>query len=294
MELNDSYKSGFVSIIGKPNAGKSTLLNALLDQKLCITTPKAQTTRHRILGIDTTESFQIVYSDTPGVILPKYKLHEKMMGFVGNALEDADIVVVMIAADEQFPEDAFRELVEKQKVPKILVVNKIDKVSPEIIQHKIKEWKEAFHFEATVEISALNKKGLDILKSHIVQLLPENPPYYDPEEVTDRSERFFASELIREQLFLLLDDEIPYSTEVNIVEFKDKGDIISIYAEIYVERQSQKGIVIGKNGLKLKQIGSRARATIEKLLEKKVFLELFVKVREDWKNNPNNLRHFGY
>lgn len=294
MELNDSYKSGFVSIIGKPNAGKSTLLNALLDQKLCITTPKAQTTRHRILGIDTTESFQIVYSDTPGVILPKYKLHEKMMGFVGNALEDADIVVVMIAADEQFPEDAFRGLVEKQKVPKILVVNKIDKVSPEIIQHKIKEWEGAFHFEATVEISALNKKGLDILKSHIVRLLPENPPYYDPEEVTDRSERFFASELIREQLFLLLDDEIPYSTEVNIVEFKDKGDIISIYAEIYVERQSQKGIVIGKNGLKLKQIGSRARATIEKLLEKKVFLELFVKVREDWKNNPNNLRHFGY
>ncbi len=294
MDISSSYKAGFVSIVGKPNAGKSTLLNTLLGQKLCITTPKAQTTRHRILGIDSTESYQIIYSDTPGVIIPKYKLHEKMMAFVGNALEDADVIIVLIAADEQFPEDAFREIIHKQTVPKILVINKTDIVGPEIVAQKREEWSSLFQFDAIVEISALKKLNLDELKEKLIALLPESPPYYDPEEVTDRPERFFVAELIREQLFLQLDDEVPYSTEVNITQFKDKGEIVSIYAEIYVERQSQKGIVIGKQGSKLKLIGSRARVNIEKLLEKKVFLELFVKVRDDWKNNPGNLKHFGY
>lgn len=294
MDISSSYKAGFVSIVGKPNAGKSTLLNALLGQKLCITTPKAQTTRHRILGIDSTETYQIIYSDTPGVIIPKYKLHEKMMSFVGNALEDADVIIVLIAADEQFPEDAFREIIQKQTVPKILAINKTDIVSPEVVAQKREEWSSLFQFEAVEEISALKKMNLDTLKAKLIDLLPESPPFYDPEEVTDRPERFFVAELIREQLFLQLEDEIPYSTEVNITQFKDKGEIVSIYAEIYVERQSQKGIVIGKQGSKLKLIGSRARVNIEKLLEKKVFLELFVKVRDDWKNNPGNLKHFGY
>ncbi|MBX7241786.1 MAG: GTPase Era [Bacteroidia bacterium] len=294
MDISSSYKAGFVSIVGKPNAGKSTLLNALLGQKLCITTPKAQTTRHRILGIDSTETYQIIYSDTPGVIIPKYKLHEKMMSFVGNALEDADVIIVLIAADEQFPEDAFREIIQKQTVPKILAINKTDIVSPEVVAQKREEWSSLFQFEAVEEISALKKMNLDTLKAKLIELLPESPPFYDPEEVTDRPERFFVAELIREQLFLQLEDEVPYSTEVNITQFKDKGEIVSIYAEIYVERQSQKGIVIGKQGSKLKLIGSRARVNIEKLLEKKVFLELFVKVRDDWKNNPGNLKHFGY
>lgn len=288
------YKSGFVSIIGKPNAGKSTLLNALLGQKLCIITPKAQTTRHKIMGIDSGEGYQIVYSDTPGVIKPKYKLHEKMMESVGSALAEADVIVVLVSPDEKFNETAIKEMTLSSKVAKILAINKIDVCKKDDIESKKKEWTENIQFDAIMEISALEKSNVEELKSKIIELLPENPPYYDEDSLTDRPERFFVSELIREQIFLNMGDEIPYSSEVVILEFKEKNKMTHIHAEIYVERQSQKGMIIGKQGAMLKKIGTLSRQNIEAFLETKVFLELFVKVRDDWKNNANNLRHFGY
>lgn len=288
------YKSGFVSIIGKPNAGKSTLLNALLGQKLCIITPKAQTTRHQILGIDSGEDYQIVYSDTPGVIKPKYKLHEKMMESVGNALTEADVIVVLVSPDEKYNETEMKAMAFKNPAPKILVINKIDICLPDEIATKKAEWQKEMEFAAIIEISALEKQNVEELKNKIIEILPENPPYYDEDTLTDRPERFFVSELIREQIFLNMEDEIPYSSEVVILEFKAKGKITHINAEIYVERASQKGMIIGKQGAMLKKIGSAARKNIETLLDGKVFLELFVKVRDDWKNNANNLRHFGY
>lgn len=292
--IPENYKSGFVSIIGKPNAGKSTLLNALLGQKLSIMTPKAQTTRHRIRGIDNGDDYQIVYSDTPGVIRPKYKLHEKMMGAVGTALEDADVMILLIAADETFPEEDIVELAKKVKVPKILAMNKTDIVKPEEVQRRIADLTGKIDFEEILDISALKDIHLDKLKELILKYLPFSPPYYDPEELSDKPERFFVAEMIREQIFLLMQEEIPYSCQPVVLQFKDEGKIIRISVDIHVERQSQKGMLIGKGGSMLKQIGTNARKEIETFLDRKVFLELYVKVTEDWKESNFHLKNFGY
>ncbi len=287
-------KSGFVSIIGKPNAGKSTLLNALLGQKLVITTPKAQTTRHRILGIDSEDNYQIVYSDTPGVIKPKYKLHQKMMNYVSYAVSDADVLVLMVATDEKHDEADLMAIAQKTDIPRILIINKTDISTPEKIELRKKEVSSLISFNHIFEISALKKTGLENIKQTIVDLLPEGMPYYDPESVSDRNERFFVAELIREQIFMQMEDEIPYSSEVNIMQFQEKEDISVIHAEIYVERVTQKGMIIGKNGSRLKQIGAAARKNIEVFLEKKVYLALFVKIRDNWKDNHHQLKHLGY
>lgn len=283
-----------MSIIGKPNVGKSTLLNQLLGQKLCITTPKAQTTRHRILGIDSGEGYQIVYSDTPGMIKPKYKLHKRMMEFVDESLSEADVVVVMVVPDEKYDERELQAIARMHHAPKILVINKIDEHPAELIAAKKAEWQALLNAEHIVEMSALKNVAVDTLKQHIVELLPQHPPFYDPDTLTDRPERFFVAELIREQVFMCMSDEIPYSTEVHIVEFTEKPNIVHIEAEIYVERLTQKGMVIGKEGKMLKKIGSRARQHIEALLERQVFLQIHVKVRDGWKDNDRHLKHLGY
>lgn len=291
---SSSHKSGFVSIIGKPNAGKSTLLNQLLGRKLSITTPKAQTTRHRIFGIDTGEDYQIVYSDTPGLIRPKYKLHERMVGFIDHSLEDADMIVLLIAVNETFPEEDLLKLAEKTKIPKILALNKVDAVEESVAFQRMAELAQKVDFVEALPLSALNGHNVDTLKNIILQHLPEGPIYFDKEQISDRPERFFVSEMIREQIFLLLKEELPYSTEVEIEEFTEEEGLSRIHATIHVERQSQKGILIGKGGSMLKRIGSRSRRDIEQFLGNKVFLKLYVKVSSGWKNNGQYLKGFGY
>lgn len=292
-----SFKSGFVSIIGKPNAGKSTLLNQLLGRKLSIITPKAQTTRHRIFGIDHGEDFQIVYSDTPGLIRPKYRLQKRMMGFVNEAMDDADLIILLIAADETFPEADLLALSQKSKIPKILALNKMDVVEESTLFSRMKELAKKVDFAEALPLSALKNKNLDILKSLIINHLPEGPAYFDPDQISDRPERFFISEIIREKIFLRLKEEIPYGTQVEIEEFiepKEPKDITRIRAIVHVERQSQKGIIIGKGGKMLKRIGSEARIDIETFLACKVFLELYVKVSKGWKDKSSFLKGFGY
>ena len=291
---NSSYKSGFVSILGKPNAGKSTLVNALMGQEILIISPLAQTTRHRILTIDTTDAYQIVYSDTPGIIRPKYRLHEQMMKSVSYAAEEVDVVVLLISVVETFPEDDMIGMIKKIPSPKILALNKIDLAKPETIEERKKIFTDAIDFEAVIEISALKKQGIDALKSCILERLPENPPYFDEESISDRPERFFVSEMVREQIFHYMKEEIPYSCDVSVNTFEEKPDIVRIQADIHVERKSQKGMLIGKGGSMLKQIGASARKRIEVFLDKKVFLELYVKVSDNWKDDAYKLRNLGY
>ena len=298
MELQqEGFKSGFVSIIGKPNAGKSTLLNQLLGKKLSITTPKAQTTRHRIFGIDSGDGYQIVYSDTPGLIRPKYRLHQSMMHAIGSATEDADLMIFLIAADESFPEEDLVELAAKQSVPIILALNKMDIVKELVLFTRMKEMSQKINFVEAIPISALKGTNVEKLKSLILQHLPEGPAYFDPGQISDRPERFFVSEIIREKIFMTLREEVPYSTEVEIEEFVESSDtqhITRISAVIHVERKSQKGIMIGKQGKSLKKIGTLARKDIEIFLDEKVFLQLYVKVSENWKDKKSFLKGFGY
>jgi len=294
-----AHKAGFVSIIGKPNAGKSTLLNALLESKLSIVSPKAQTTRHRILGFDNGDDYQIIYSDTPGIILPKYRLHEHMMGFVNNAVRDSDVMVLLVAANETFPEDLLFPLAEKVKGPKILAINKSDKVGKEVMEARRNELASRIAFSDVIELCALKGTNVPELRQLILKHLPENPPFYDKEALSDRPERFFVSEIIREKIFLLLSDELPYSCEVEILTFDETTNkmgepLARINANIHVERLTQKEILIGKGASMVKRIGTAARLDIEKFLDMKVFLELFVKVSPDWKANNNYLRSFGY
>ncbi|WNJ18871.1 GTPase Era [Pontibacter sp. G13] len=294
MNSTPNHKSGFVSIIGKPNAGKSTLLNAILGQKLSITTAKAQTTRHRIFGIDSQDDYQIVYSDTPGLIRPKYKLHEHMVEYIGQSLEDADIIVLLIALDEKFPEEDLMKLAGKSNIPKILVLNKVDLVSEDQVFLRMKKLMDQVDFVEAIPISALNGHNVPKLKELILENLPEGPAWFGKDQISDRPERFFVSEMIREKIFKLLKDEIPYSTEVSIDEFVEEENISRVSATIHVERKSQKGILIGKQGSMLKKIGTYARQDMEEFLGNKVFLQLFVKVSEGWKNNNRYLRGFGY
>ena len=293
-----NHRAGFVSIIGKPNVGKSTLMNVLVGEKMSIITSKAQTTRHRIMGIlnGTYEDipFQLVYSDTPGVVKPAYKLHDSMMTFVKGSLEDADVVLFVTEIGEKAVDHEVTPLLIRTDAPVILVLNKIDLSSEEEVKRKIAEWEQVIEPAAVIPISALLNANIQTLFDAIVTRLPFHPPYFVEDELTDKPERFFASEIIREKIFLNYRQEIPYSSEVVISEFKEKEDIIVIRAEILVERKSQKGIIIGEKGEMLKRVGTQARHDLEQFFGKKVFLEQHVKVEPDWRSKENKLRQFGY
>ena len=293
---NKPHRAGFVSIIGKPNVGKSTLMNALVGERLSIVTSKAQTTRHRILGILNGNDFQLIYSDTPGIIQPKYELHNAMMSFVYSSLEDADVVLFVTDIYEKHDEEPVVERLRKMvDTPIILLVNKIDQAEQADVEAKLAYWKEQLPNAAEVlPISALNAFGTERVLEMVLERLPIHPAYYPKDELTDKPERFFAAEMVREKIFKLYKKEIPYSCEVVIEEFKEEDDIIRIRGIIYVERSSQKGIVIGAGGEALKKVGTWAREEMEKFFLKKVFLELHVKVNENWRTDPKALSRFGY
>jgi GTP-binding protein Era len=288
------HKAGFVNIFGKPNAGKSTLLNAIIGEKLAIISPKVQTTRHRITGVLTDPAYQIVFSDTPGIIDPKYKLHEKMMGAVKSALEDADVALLIMDAKDSLEENLalFDSL--KLKVPIILIINKMDNILKEemtVLIERAKAWGKA---ASVVPVSAMQKKGIKDLLTEIVALLPEANPFYPEDTLTDKSTRFFVAEMIREKIFQLFEEEIPYHTTVIVTQFQEKNTLTKITAEIIVTRDTQKGIILGEKGKSIREIGTLARQEIEKFIERKVFLELFVKVRGKWRDNDTFLKEYGY
>lgn len=289
-----SHKAGFVSIIGKPNVGKSTLMNALVGEKLSIITPKAQTTRHRILGIVNEESYQIVFSDTPGIIKPRYGLQDSMMSSVKGALTDADLILFVTDINEQHDENDVLEKIINTSIPMIVLINKIDNATQEQVDEKIAYWQEQLSPKHIFAISALHQYNLEGIMNTVLEFLPEHAPFYDKEDLTDRNQRFFVSEIIREKIFNNYQKEIPYSTEVVITSFKEEETITRISAEIIVERDSQKNILIGKGGASLKKVGTEARKDIEKFLDQKVFLETFVKVLPDWRSKKNYLKSFGY
>ncbi len=287
------HKSGFVSIVGKPNVGKSSLMNKLVGENLSIITAKAQTTRHRIMGILNGDDFQIVYSDTPGILEPKYELHQAMMNFVKVSLEDADVILLVVELGEKYDEQLF-ERFKTITTPILLLINKIDLAQGSQVEDKITYWKQFLNPKEIIPVSATSGQNVDKILDSIKSMLPEHPEYYPKDEMTDRSERFFASEIIREKIFMNYDQEIPYSSEVGIDSFKEEENIIRIRAIIYVERDSQKGILIGKGGSSLKKVGTEARVDLEKFFSKKVFLETHVKVADDWRKQKQKLRHFGY
>ncbi|MBP3942364.1 GTPase Era [Sphingobacteriaceae bacterium WQ 2009] len=289
-----SHKAGFVSIIGKPNAGKSTLMNALVGEKMSIITPKAQTTRHRIIGIVNDKDHQIVFSDTPGVIKPNYSLQESMMSFVQSSLIDADIILLVTDINEKYDENDVLEKLKTTSSPVAVLINKIDKSSEEEVFAKMEFWKQTLNPEAIFAISALLNHNVSGIMEYIKERLPVHPPYYEKDELTDKNMRFFVSEMIREKIFKLYDKEIPYSTEVIITSYKEEEKITRIAAEIIVERDSQKNIIIGKQGSMIKKVGTYARQDIEAFIDKKVFLEMFVKVIPDWRSKKNYLKRFGY
>lgn len=289
-----THKAGFVSIVGKPNVGKSTLMNALVGEKLSIITSKAQTTRHRIMGILNGEDFQIVYSDTPGIIKPQYALHESMMSFVRTSLEDADVILFVTDIYEKHDEDDVIKRLQHAEVPILLLINKIDQATEEEVNEKVAYWQEVMKPTEILPISALHNFGLEHLFGRLLHYLPQHPPFYPKDELTDKPERFFVSEIIREKILLNYKKEIPYSCEVVVEEFKEEEDIIRIRAEISVERRSQKGIVIGHKGEALKKVGTQARKDMEEFFQKKVFLDLYVRVNENWRTDQKLLRRFGY
>ncbi|MAZ54375.1 MAG: GTPase Era [Flavobacteriales bacterium] len=289
------HKAGYVNIIGNPNVGKSTLMNALVGERLSIITSKAQTTRHRILGIVNDEQHQIVFSDTPGVMNPAYKLQENMMDFVHGAFQDADILLYMVETGEKGLKD--QKLFERLKntdLPILLLLNKIDRVEQDFVKEQILFWKELLPNAEILPISALNKFNLDLVMARIKALLPVSPPYFDKDALTDKSERFFVSETIREKILKYYKKEIPYSVEIEIEEFFDEEDIIKIRAIIFVARESQKGIIIGHKGRALKKVGTLARRDMEAFFQKKIFLDLYVKVNKDWRDDDKQLKRFGY
>lgn len=289
------FKSGFVNIMGNPNVGKSTLMNALVGEQLSIITSKAQTTRHRILGIVNGENYQIVFSDTPGVLKPNYKLQESMMKFVYSAVGDADVVLYVTDTVEKPDKNIeFLEKISKLDVPVFLLINKIDLCTPNDLERLTAQWEKLLPQATIFPISAKEKFNLDYLLKKIKEHLPEGPRYYEGDVLTDRTLRFFASEIIREKIFLYYQKEIPYSVEVAIESFKETENLTSIEAVIYVVRDSQKGIIIGNQGKALKKMGTAARLDLEKFLEKKVYLSLHVRVDPEWRNNQQRLKNYGY
>ena len=302
------HKAGFVNIVGNPNVGKSTLMNQLVGERISIATFKAQTTRHRIMGIVNTDDMQIVFSDTPGVLKPNYKLQESMLAFSESALTDADVLLYVTDVVED-PEKnrEFLDKVAKMTIPVILIINKIDAVpeeenakgkkrdaNNEWLGKIVLKWHELLPNAEILPISAKNKFGVDILLKRIKELLPDSPPYFDKEQLTDKPARFFVSEIIREKILLYYDKEIPYSVEVRCDSFKEDDKRIHIMATIYVERDSQKGIIIGHQGVAIKKVNTEARKTLEKFFDKSIFLETFVKVDKDWRSNDRELSQFGY
>ncbi len=289
------HKAGFVNIIGNPNVGKSTLMNALLGEGLSIATPKAQTTRHRILGILNEADYQMVFSDTPGVIQPAYALQESMMDFVQSIFEDADIFLYMIEPGEKaLKDEKLFDRLKQVEQPVLLLINKVDTIEQEKMADLMEYWKEQFPAAEVYPVSALHNFNVEELKQRLVELLPESPPYFDKESLSDRNERFFTSEMIREQILLNYKKEIPYSVEVDVEEFKEEDKLIRIRAVIYTERDTQKGIIIGHQGKMIKKTGTNARIRMEEFFKKKVFLDLHIKVRKNWRQDESQLKRFGY
>ncbi|TRX61469.1 GTPase Era [Fulvivirga sp. M361] len=293
MESKNKHKAGYVSIIGKPNVGKSTLMNQMVGERLSIITSKAQTTRHRIMGIISGKDFQMVYSDTPGILKPEYELHQSMMQFVKSSLEDADVVLFVTDIYEKY-DDQVAQSLERIKSPIIFLLNKTDQSKGTQVEDKLTYWKQHVKAQAYLSISALKGTNIDQVFNTLLEALPEHPPYFPKDELTDKPEKFFVEEIVREKIFLNYKKEVPYSSEVVVTEFKEDDLIIRIRAEIYVERKSQKGIIIGKGGQALKKVGMEARADLETFFAKQVHLETFVKVAADWRKKERALRNFGY
>jgi GTP-binding protein Era len=290
-----NHKSGFVNIIGNPNVGKSTLMNAFVGEKLSIITSKAQTTRHRIFGIVNGDDFQVVISDTPGIIKPAYELQESMMGFVKSALEDADVLVYMVEIGEKgLKDESFFQKIQNTTIPVLLLLNKIDTSDQSVLEEQMALWKEKLPKAEVYPISALENFGVEEVFRRILELLPEGPPYFSKDQITDKPERFFVNETIREKILMHYKKEIPYSVEVETEEFLEDEKIIRIRSVIMVERDSQKGIIIGHKGAALKRVGVEARKDLEKFFGKQVHIELFVKVNKNWRSNSNQLKRFGY
>lgn len=296
MKVSENHRAGFVNIVGNPNVGKSTLMNRLVGERLSIITSKAQTTRHRIMGIVNTPEYQIVYSDTPGVLKPKYKLQQSMLEFSEGALTDADVLLyVTDVVEEPEKNKDFLDRVAKENVPVLLVINKIDLLKGQgELELLVNKWKERLPKAEIFPTSATEDFNVDNLQRRIIELLPPSPPFFGKDALTDKPARFFVTETIREKLLQGYDKEIPYSAEVIVEKFEEKENSIHIMAVIYVERDSQKGIIIGKGGAKIKKVGIQARQDIERFFGKRVYLELFVKVEKDWRNRENKLKEFGY
>ena len=289
------HKSGFVNIIGNPNVGKSTLMNAMVGEKLSIITAKSQTTRHRIMGIVNDENYQIVYSDTPGILKPNYKLQEKMMRFVGTAFEDADVILYITDIVETLDKNQqYIDRLSETNIPILLLINKIDLTDQENLENLVETWKKILPKAEIIPISAIKDFNLDFVFKRIIELLPEGPAYFPKDSLTDKTERFFVSEIIREKILLNYQKEIPYSVEIEIEEFKNTEKLLRIMANIHVVRPSQKGIIIGHKGQALKKVGTDARKDIEDFFGKKVYLEIHVKVSKDWRDKDRQLRNFGY
>ena len=289
------HKAGFVNIIGNPNVGKSTLMNAFVGEKLSIITSKAQTTRHRILGIVNGNDFQVILSDTPGIIKPAYELQESMMDFVKSAFEDADILVYMVEIGEkQLKDEAFFNKITNAKIPVLLLINKIDQSDQQQLEEQVEFWKEKVPNAEIYPVSALENFNIKEVFDRIVELLPESPPFYPKDQLTDKPERFFVNEAIREKILLNYKKEIPYAVEVETEEFFEEDDIIRIRSVIMVERESQKGIIIGHKGSALKKVGTEARKELEKFFGKKIHIELYVKLNKNWRSNDRQLKRFGY
>lgn len=289
------HKAGFVNIVGNPNVGKSTLMNQLVGERISIATFKAQTTRHRIMGIVNTDDMQIVFSDTPGVLKPNYKMQEMMLAFSESALADADVLLYVTDVVENPEKNTdFLEKVRQMSIPVLLLINKIDQSDQKSLGDIVAKWHSLLPAAEILPISAKNKFGVDMLLKRIKELLPESPAYFDKDQLTDKPARFFVSEIIREKILLYYDKEIPYSVEVRVESFKESASNIHIRAIIYVERDSQKGIIIGHQGVALKKVGSESRKALERFFDKKVFLETYVKVDKDWRNSEKELDSFGY
>jgi GTP-binding protein Era len=290
-----THRSGFVNILGNPNVGKSTIMNALVGEKLSIITSKAQTTRHRIMGIVNGEEFQIIYSDTPGILKPQYKLQERMMTFVNTALSDADMILYITDVTERYAnEGEFIDKIKDSGIPVIIAVNKVDLTNQADLEKVVESWHQTFPDSPVVPVSALKNFNLDSLLNAILAKLPESPPFFPKDQLTDKYERFFASEIIREKILVNYKKEIPYSVEIEIESFKEEKNILKIRALIHVARDSQKGIIIGHKGSMLKRVGTEARHDMEDFFKKKIFLELYVKVTKDWRDKPLILKRFGY
>ncbi|MBP5219874.1 GTP-binding protein Era [Bacteroidales bacterium KHT7] len=289
------HKAGFVNIVGNPNVGKSTLMNQLVGERISIATFKAQTTRHRIMGILNTEEMQIVFSDTPGVLKPNYKMQEAMLQFSESALQDADVLLYVTDTVEKPDKNSdFLEKVQKMDVPILLLINKIDLSDQQKLTNQVEEWAKVLPNAEIIPISASNKFNIDVVLKRIKDLLPDSPPYFGKDQWTDKPARFFVTEIIREKILLYYDKEIPYSVEVVVEQFKEEDKKISIDTVIYVERESQKGIIIGHQGVALKKVSTEARKALEKFFNKTIFLKTFVKVDKDWRNSDKELKNFGY